>query len=176
MDDAKTIQLFARGDTTGIFQFESTGIRNVLRRLHPEHFEDIALVNALYRPGPMQNIDEVVKRKTNHEKLTYPDDSLIEILKPTYGVIVYQEQVMLVASKLAGFSLGQADILRRAMSKKKLKVMDQMKSLFYLARKTGAIHRQWPLRYSIILSVLLITGSINLMQLPIARWRMNLLI
>lgn len=135
LDDAKTIQLFARGDTTGIFQFESTGIRNVLRRLHPEHFEDIALVNALYRPGPMQNIDEVVKRKTNHEKLTYPDDSLIEILKPTYGVIVYQEQVMLVASKLAGFSLGQADILRRAMSKKKLKVMDQMKSLFLSGAK-----------------------------------------
>ncbi|GEP71328.1 DNA polymerase III, alpha subunit [Lentilactobacillus rapi DSM 19907 = JCM 15042] len=138
LDDPKTIDLFARGDTTGIFQFESAGIRNVLRRLKPECFEDVALVNALYRPGPMQNIDEVVKRKNGHEGLTYPDDSLIDILKPTYGVIVYQEQVMLVASKLAGFSLGQADILRRAMSKKKLNVMEQMKSLFLSgAKKRG---------------------------------------
>lgn len=135
LDDAKTIQLFANGDTTGIFQFESNGIRNVLRRLHPERFEDIALVNALYRPGPMQNIDEVVKRKTNHEALTYPDDSLKDILQPTYGVIVYQEQVMLVASKMAGFSLGQADILRRAMSKKKLGVMEQMKTQFMSGAK-----------------------------------------
>lgn len=130
LDDEKTIQLFAEGNTTGIFQFESNGIRSVLRRLHPERFEDVALVNALYRPGPMQNIDEVVKRKNHNEALTYPDDSLVEILKPTYGVIVYQEQVMLVASKMAGFSLGQADILRRAMSKKKLGVMEQMKVLF----------------------------------------------
>ena len=133
--DAKTIQLFADGDTTGIFQFESNGIRNVLRRLHPEQFEDIALVNALYRPGPMQNIDEVVKRKANREALTYPDDSLKDILEPTYGVIVYQEQVMLVAAKMAGFSLGQADILRRAMSKKKLGVMEQMKAQFMTGAK-----------------------------------------
>lgn len=130
LNDPKVIQLFAEGDTTGIFQFESNGIRSVLRRLHPEQFEDVALVNALYRPGPMQNIDEVVKRKSHQEALTYPDDSLAEILKPTYGVIVYQEQVMLVASKMAGFSLGQADILRRAMSKKKLAVMEQMKVQF----------------------------------------------
>jgi len=80
LDDEKTIQLFAEGNTTGIFQFESNGIRSVLRRLHPERFEDVALVNALYRPGPMQNIDEVVKRKNHNEALTYPDDSLVEIL------------------------------------------------------------------------------------------------
>ncbi|KRK87889.1 DNA polymerase III subunit alpha [Lentilactobacillus sunkii] len=135
LNDLKVIQLFAEGNTTGIFQFESNGIRSVLRRLHPERFEDVALVNALYRPGPMQNIDEVVKRKTNHEALTYPDDSLADILKPTYGVIVYQEQVMLVASKMAGFSLGQADILRRAMSKKKLAVMEQMKVQFLSGSK-----------------------------------------
>lgn len=103
LDDSQTIALFAKGNTTGIFQFESNGIRNVLRRLVPTRFEDIALVNALYRPGPMQNIDEVVKRKTTNEALSYPDESLEEILKPTYGVIVYQEQVMLVASKMAGF-------------------------------------------------------------------------
>lgn len=142
LNDAKTIQLFADGNTTGIFQFESNGIRNVLRRLHPERFEDVALVNALYRPGPMQNIDEVVKRKTNHEALTYPDDSLEDILKPTYGVIVYQEQVMLVASKMAGFSLGQADILRRAMSKKKLGVMEQMKVQFMSGSKQRGYSEQ----------------------------------
>lgn len=142
LDDAKTIQLFADGNTTGIFQFESNGIRNVLRRLHPDQFEDVALVNALYRPGPMQNIDEVVKRKTNHEALTYPDDSLKDILKPTYGVIVYQEQVMLVASKMAGFSLGQADILRRAMSKKKLGVMEQMKVQFMSGSKQRGYSEQ----------------------------------
>ncbi|MFT9043698.1 MAG: DNA polymerase III subunit alpha [Lentilactobacillus hilgardii] len=138
LDDKKTLKLFANGDTTGVFQFESSGIRSVLRRLHPEQFEDVALVNALYRPGPMENIDEVVKRKSHQEALTYPDQSLEDILKSTYGVIVYQEQVMLVASKMAGFSLGQADILRRAMSKKKLKVMDRMKSLFLTgAEKKG---------------------------------------
>lgn len=138
LDDPKTIALFAAGDTTGVFQFESAGIRNVLRRLHPQRFEDIALVNALYRPGPMENIDEVVKRKNHQQKIDYPDDSLIDLLEPTYGVIVYQEQVMLVAAKMAGFSLGQADILRRAMSKKKLKVMDKMKSLFMAgATKNG---------------------------------------
>ncbi|WP_056983501.1 DNA polymerase III subunit alpha [Lentilactobacillus farraginis] len=138
LDDAKTLALFANGETTGVFQFESAGIRSVLRRLHPTRFEDIALVNALYRPGPMENIDEVVKRKAHQEALTFPDDSLVDILKATYGVIVYQEQVMLVAAKMAGFSLGQADILRRAMSKKKLKVMDRMKSQFLAgAEKNG---------------------------------------
>lgn len=138
LDDAKTLSLFAKAETAGVFQFESAGIRNVLRRLHPEHFEDIALVNALYRPGPMENIDEVIKRKNHQEAITFPDDSLTDILKSTYGVIVYQEQVMLVAAKMAGFSLGQADILRRAMSKKKLKVMDRMKSLFLTgAEKKG---------------------------------------
>ena len=136
--DKKTLTLFSQGETTGIFQFESNGIRSVLRRLHPEQFDDVALVNALYRPGPMQNIDEVIKRKNGHEKLQFPDESLATILKPTYGVIVYQEQVMLVASEMAGFSLGQADILRRAMSKKKLKVMDQMKAKFLAgAKKRG---------------------------------------
>ncbi len=138
LNDKKVLALFASGDTTGIFQFESNGIRSVLRRLHPTQFDDIALVNALYRPGPMENIDEVVKRKSSHEPPSYPDDSLADILKSTYGVIVYQEQVMLVASKMAGFSLGQADILRRAMSKKKLAVMDDMKTQFIAgAKKRG---------------------------------------
>lgn len=91
----------------------------MLRKLGPESIEDIAAVNALYRPGPMQNIDTFIKRKKGQERVSYPDDSLIPILQNTYGIIVYQEQIMQVASKMAGFSLGQADILRRAISKKK---------------------------------------------------------
>ncbi|WP_283678782.1 DNA polymerase III subunit alpha [Lentilactobacillus sp. Marseille-Q4993] len=130
LDDPKVIQVFDSADTAGIFQFESSGIRNVLKRLRPDSFEDIALVNALYRPGPMENIDDVIARKHGQQQITYPDDSLKPILSSTYGVIVYQEQVMLVASKLAGFTLGEADILRRAMSKKKLTVMEKMKAQF----------------------------------------------
>ncbi|GAY73063.1 DNA polymerase III subunit alpha [Lentilactobacillus kosonis] len=130
LNDPATIKLFAEADTTGIFQFESSGIRNVLRKIAPTTFEDVALVNALYRPGPMENIDEVVKRKHSEEPIDHIDDSLKDILMPTYGVIVYQEQVMLVANTLAGFSLGQADMLRRAMSKKKINVMEEMKVAF----------------------------------------------
>ncbi|XVH14251.1 hypothetical protein ACN6KL_05185 [Enterococcus faecium] len=119
LNDAKTLLLFQRGETSGVFQFESAGIRNVLRRLDPENIEDIAAVNALYRPGPMQNIDTFIARKKGKEAIRYPDDSLIPILKNTYGVIVYQEQIMQIASTMAGFTLGQSDILRRAVSKKK---------------------------------------------------------
>lgn len=121
LNDPKTLFLFQQGDTTGVFQFESAGIRNVLRRLGPETIEDIAAVNALYRPGPMQNIDTFISRKKGKETIHYPDDSLMPILKNTYGVIVYQEQIMQIAAKMAGFSLGQSDILRRAISKKKKK-------------------------------------------------------
>ncbi len=130
LNDPETIKLFDVADTTGIFQFESSGIRNVLKKIEPTGFDDVALVNALYRPGPMENIDEVVKRKHSSKPIEYVDDSLKSILSPTYGVIVYQEQVMLVANQLAGFSLGQADMLRRAMSKKKFAVMEGMKVTF----------------------------------------------
>ncbi|OBS61311.1 DNA polymerase III subunit alpha [Enterococcus mundtii] len=130
LDDPKTLQLFQRGETTGVFQFESAGIRNVLRRLGPENIEDIAAVNALYRPGPMQNIDTFIARKKGKERIHYPDDSLQPMLKNTYGVIVYQEQIMQIASTMAGFSLGQADILRRAISKKKKDVIDQERDHF----------------------------------------------
>lgn len=114
--------MFQRGETSGVFQFESAGIRNVLRRLDPENIEDIAAVNALYRPGPMQNIDTFIARKKGKEAIRYPDDSLIPILKNTYGVIVYQEQIMQIASTMAGFTLGQSDILRRAVSKRKRRI------------------------------------------------------
>lgn len=130
LTDEKTLKLFQAGNTSGVFQFESAGIKNVLRRLGPENIEEIAAVNALYRPGPMQNIDHFIKRKKGQEKVTYLDDSLIPILKNTYGIMVYQEQVMQVAAKMAGFTLGQADILRRAISKKKKDVLDEERRHF----------------------------------------------
>ncbi|MBF8807789.1 MAG: DNA polymerase III subunit alpha [Enterococcus lacertideformus] len=130
LNDPKTLLLFQQGDTAGVFQFESAGIRNVLRRLDPETIEDIAAVNALYRPGPMQNIDTFISRKKGKEKIDYPDDSLAPILKNTYGVIVYQEQIMQIAATMAGFSLGQSDILRRAISKKKKEVIDKEREHF----------------------------------------------
>ena len=130
LNDAKTLELFQKGKTDAIFQFESEGIRRVLRQLHPDNFEDLVAVNALYRPGPMQNIDTFVARKNGKEPVRYPDPSLKQILQPTYGILVYQEQVMQTAQILAGFSLGEADILRRAMSKKKQDVIEQEKSKF----------------------------------------------
>lgn len=130
LDDRKTLNLFQQAETSGVFQFESGGIRNVLRKLHPTSFEDIAAVNALFRPGPMENIDSFIARKHGREKITYPNDSLIPILKNTYGILVYQEQVMQVASVMGGFSLGQADMLRRAMSKKNAAVIKGLKSKF----------------------------------------------
>lgn len=130
LNDKKTLELFQNGDTNGVFQFESSGIKNVLTQLHPETFELIVAVNALYRPGPMENIDTFIKRKKGQEPVSYPDESLKDILGVTYGILVYQEQVMQVASKMASFSYGEADLLRRAMSKKKQSMMDSMRSKF----------------------------------------------
>ncbi len=129
-NDPLTLQLFQRGKTEGIFQFESSGIRNVLVNLHPTNFEDIVAVNALYRPGPMENIPHFTARKAGKEKITYPAPSLEKILESTYGILVYQEQVMQLASVMAGFTLGEADLLRRAMSKKKKATMEDMRTKF----------------------------------------------
>lgn len=115
----KTLDLFKRGDTTGVFQFESDGIRRVLRKLSPTSFEDIVAVDALYRPGPMEQIDTFIARKHGKQSIHYPHPDLKPILEVTYGVIVYQEQIIQVANQMAGFSLGEADLLRRAVSKKK---------------------------------------------------------
>lgn len=128
--DPATMALFREAKTDGIFQFESSGIRDVLRRLAPDRFEDIVAVNALYRPGPMANIPTYLARRHGQEKYQLPAPSLAPILDPTYGVIIYQEQVMQVATVMAGFSLGQADLLRRAMSKKKTDVMAAMHDRF----------------------------------------------
>lgn len=119
--DDKTFSLLSKGDTTGIFQLESAGMRSVLKRLKPSGLEDIVAVNALYRPGPMENIPLFIDRKHGRAPVHYPHEDLRSILEDTYGVIVYQEQIMMIASRMAGFSLGEADLLRRAVSKKKKK-------------------------------------------------------
>lgn len=130
LNDQATFDLLTRGETTGIFQLESEGMRKVLKQLKPSRFEDIVAVNALYRPGPMENIPLYIDRKHGREQVVYPHPDLKPILEKTYGVIVYQEQIMQIASVMAGFSLGEADLLRRAVSKKKKDVLDQERSHF----------------------------------------------
>lgn len=130
LNDQQTMALFRQGNTEGIFQFESSGIRNVLKNLQPTDFEDIVAVNALYRPGPMENIPHFIARKRGQEPVELSDRSLEPILGPTYGILVYQEQVMQLASAMAGFTLGEADLLRRAMSKKKPGTMEKMRAQF----------------------------------------------
>ncbi|MEH7176481.1 DNA polymerase III subunit alpha [Neobacillus vireti] len=130
LQDEKTFELLARGETTGIFQLESEGMRKVLTRLKPSRFEDIVAVNALYRPGPMENIPLFIDRKHGKQAVEYPHKDLEPILENTYGVIVYQEQIMQIASKMAGFSLGEADLLRRAVGKKQKDVLDRERDHF----------------------------------------------
>lgn len=130
LDDEKTFQLFSKGQTTGIFQFESPPMREYLKRLKPTSVSDLSAMNALYRPGPMEFIDDFIDRKYGNKKVEYLHSVLEEILKETYGVIVYQEQVIQIANKVAGMSLAEADILRRAMGKKDLKSMKEQKEKF----------------------------------------------
>ncbi len=138
-DDAKTFALLSSGKTTGLFQLESTGMRDLLTGLKPDRFEDIIAIIALYRPGPMDLIPDFIKRKQGKVPITYETPELEPILKDTYGVIVYQEQVMAIANKVAGFSLGQADILRRAMGKKKPEEMEKLKAKFLEGAKKNKI-------------------------------------
>ena len=130
LDDEKTIEVFARADTTGIFQFESSGMRNFLSRLKPDSFEDIFAAIALFRPGAAPNIDPFIRRKHKEEKISYLDPSLEDITKDTYGILIYQEQIMQVANIFAGYTLGEADILRRAMSKKKFDLLKNEEDKF----------------------------------------------
>lgn len=142
LNDELTLQLFKRGDTTGVFQFESDGIRRVLRNLEPTSFEDIVAVDALYRPGPMEQIDTFIARKHGRQTISYPHKDLKSILEVTYGVIVYQEQIMQVASTMAGFSLGEADLLRRAVSKKKADVLNEQREKFVSGAKQKGYQEQ----------------------------------
>jgi DNA polymerase-3 subunit alpha len=132
LDDRKTFNLFSQGATSGIFQFESSGMRDALRKLKPTHIEDLIAMNALYRPGPLGSgmVDEFIRRKQDPSQVEYLLPELEEIQRETYGVIVYQEQVMQIASQLAGFTLGEADILRKAMGKKQPQVMASMEQKF----------------------------------------------
>ncbi|HYE56108.1 MAG TPA: DNA polymerase III subunit alpha, partial [Chitinophagaceae bacterium] len=130
LDDAKTFALYQRAETIGTFQFESAGMQKYLRDLKPDKFEDLIAMNALYRPGPMSYIPNYVDRKHGREAITYDLPDMEEYLKETYGITVYQEQVMLLAQRLAGFSKGDADVLRKAMGKKQKSVLDKMKAQF----------------------------------------------
>jgi DNA polymerase-3 subunit alpha len=127
LDDAKTYELFQRGDTTGVFQLESSGMKRYLRELKPTGFEDIVAMVALYRPGPMQFIDDFISRKAGRSAITYPHPSMKNALENTYGVLVYQEQVMQISKEVCGFTGGEADTLRKAIGKKKIDIMRKMK-------------------------------------------------
>ncbi|HMX03284.1 MAG TPA: DNA polymerase III subunit alpha [Chitinophagales bacterium] len=130
LDDLKTFELYQRGETNATFQFESPGMQKYLRELKPDKFEDLIAMNALYRPGPLEYIPTYIKRKHGREPIEYDLPQMEEYLKETYGVTVYQEQVMLLSQKLAGFTKGDADTLRKAMGKKQKDVLDKMKSKF----------------------------------------------
>src|SRR5436305_2743565 len=132
LDDAKTYEVFGKGFTSGVFQFESDGMRDILRRYQPSRLEDLTALNALYRPGPIQGgmVDDFIERKWGRRAVQYDLPELKELLEETYGVIVYQEQVMQISNRIAGYSLGDADLLRRAMGKKKLEEMVQQRERF----------------------------------------------
>ena len=131
LDDKKTFELYSKGSTTGLFQFESDGMKKHLRSLKPNRFEDLIAMNALYRPGPMEYIPSFINRKHGREKIEYDVPEMKEFLAETYGITVYQEQVMLLSRKLGGFTKGQADSLRKAMGKKKKKLIDELKPKFF---------------------------------------------
>jgi len=148
LDDVKTLELYSNGETTALFQFESEGMKKHLRELKPNRFEDLIAMNALYRPGPMEYIPKFIRRKHGLEKIDYLLPEMEKHLKDTYGITVYQEQVMLLSQELAGFSKGQADSLRKAMGKKKKELMDPLKVKFFegcLARgyKEKNIQKIW---------------------------------
>ncbi len=142
LDDAQTYEVFCKGFTSGVFQFESAGMRDILRRYQPSRLEDLTALNALYRPGPIQGgmVDDFIERKWGRRAVQYDLPELKELLEETYGVIVYQEQVMQISNRLAGYSLGDADLLRRAMGKKKLEEMVKQRERFI----EGALARDFP--------------------------------
>ncbi len=139
LEDKKVYELLQSGETIGVFQLESKGMRNLLKEVQPEKFEDLIAVLALYRPGPLGRLESYIKRKKKEEEIKYLHPDLEPILSETYGVIIYQEQVMEIAHRLAGFSLGQADLLRRAMGKKMPEVMEQQREIFINGAKERGI-------------------------------------
>ena len=143
LDDEKTYELFQKGETTGVFQFESAGMKRYLKELHPTTFDDLIAMVALYRPGPMQFIDTFIKRKHGEEPVTYLHPGLENSLKSTYGVLIYQEQFMQASKEWCGFTGGQADTLRKAVGKKKIKLMEKVKPDFIEgAQKVGGATKE----------------------------------
>ncbi|MBB4210072.1 DNA polymerase III alpha subunit [Rhodothalassium salexigens DSM 2132] len=140
LDDPASFAMLSAGDSAGVFQLESTGMRKVLKGLKPDKFEDIIAIVALYRPGPMDNIPTYIERKHGREVVEYPHEMIAQVLEETYGVPIYQEQVMQIAQVMAGYTLGQADLLRRAMGKKKAEEMDKQRQIFV----AGAAERDVP--------------------------------
>ena len=140
--DKKVYDLFAKGHTIGIFQFESSGMREFLKKLRPTVLEDLIAMNALYRPGPMENIDSFINRKQGNKDINYPHKLLEPILKETYGIIVYQEQVMQIAHEIAGFTLAEADIMRRAMGKKIKSLMEELSIKFVVGAENNGIKKK----------------------------------
>ena len=130
LNDQRTLEIFKNADTEGIFQYESSGMKNLLSKMQPSNFEDLVAAVALFRPGPMQNIDSFLKRKKGLEKIDYLDDTLETILHNTYGIMIYQEQIMQVLVSMGGFTYAEADNVRRAMSKKKKQIMDENRDVF----------------------------------------------
>jgi DNA polymerase-3 subunit alpha len=141
LDDKKTLELFSKGNTNGVFQFESPGMQKHLKALKPDKFEDLIAMNALYRPGPMEYIKDFVERKHGRQEIKYDLADMEEYLQDTYGITVYQEQVMLLSQKLAGFTKGQADSLRKAMGKKKIEEMNKLFDLF-ISQGTEKGHKE----------------------------------
>src|SRR5690606_13067485 len=130
LDDVKTYELFQRGETVATFQYESAGMQKYMKELKPTVFADLIAMNALYRPGPIEYIPSFIKRKNGEEEITYDLPVMEKYLKETYGITVYQEQVMLLSQELAGFTKGDADVLRKAMGKKIFSVLEKMKPKF----------------------------------------------
>lgn len=130
LDDEETMEIFRKVDTEGIFQYESSGMKNFLMKLKPDNFSDLVAAVALFRPGPMQNIDSFIRRKEGKEEVIYPDNSLKDILKDTYGIMIYQEQIMQVLVRMGNYSFAEADNIRRAMSKKKADIMEKERDTF----------------------------------------------
>jgi len=141
-DDPDTYRIFANGETVGIFQFESSGMRDYLKKLQPQSIEDLTAMNALYRPGPMEMIDDFINRKHGRTPVQYLHPLLEPILKETHGIIIYQEQVMQIASEIGGFSMGEADLLRRAMGKKRPDLMQEKRNAFVKGAKKKGIQEE----------------------------------
>ncbi len=180
LDDEKTFTMLGNGDTVGVFQLESAGMRDVLRKMQPDCFEDIIALVALYRPGPMDNIPRYIACKKGEEEPDYMHDMLKPVLEETYGVPIYQEQVMQIAQVMSGFSLGEADLLRRAMGKKIKEEMQAQKVDFLKGQQKTVLTKRMPVRFLIRLiglpDMVSTKVMLPLMRLWLIRLRLSKLI